>query len=296
MYGYIRPLRGELRVADYERYQAAYCGLCHSLQKRYGFLSRFLVSYDLSFLALLLEDESGSCRRFCPLHPVRKRRCLQGRALDAAADCCVVLFWRKLEDELRDSHGIKRLLARLARLLYRRPYRRAREAQPELDAAAERELTRLARLEEEKTASLDAAADCFAQLLAACAELAGTEPQRRILRELLYHVGRSIYILDAVDDFPDDVRQGGYNPLRLRYGDALDDTAREEIRATLNLSQHVAVSALELMERNGNTPITENILILGLPAVTGLVLSGEWKNKKRLARQWRRRDREAELL
>ena len=296
MYGYIRPLRGELRVADYERYQAAYCGLCHSLKKRHGSLSRFLVSYDLSFLALLLEGESGNCRRFCPLHPIRKRRCLRGRALDAAADCCVILFWWKLEDELRDSRGVKRIAARLVRLLYRRPYRRAREAQPELDTAAERELVRLARLEAEKTAPLDEAADCFAQLLAACAELAGTEPQRRILRELLYHVGRSIYILDAVDDFPEDVRRGSYNPLRLRYGDTLDETAREEIRATLNLSQRMAVSALELLERSENTPITENILMLGLPAVTGLVLSGEWKNKQRLARQWRRRDREAELL
>ena len=39
--------------------------------------------------------------------------------------------------------------------------------------------------------------------------------------------------------------------------------------------------------------IAENILMLGLPAVSGLVLSGEWKNKKKLARQWRRREREA---
>ena len=61
------------------------------------------------------------------------------------------------------------------------------------------------------------------------------------------------------------------------------------------MSQRLAVSALALLRQNENTPITENILMLGLPAVTGLVMSGEWKNKKKLARQWRRRDREAKL-
>lgn len=295
MYGYIRPLRGELRVADYERYQAAYCGLCHALKKRYGPLSRFLVSYDLSFLSLLLAGETSSCRCFCPTHPLRKRRCLSGAAGNAAADCCVILSWWKFNDEVRDSRGLRRLAARAARLLYRHAYRRARQKQCSFDEIVKTELSRLAALEAEGTAGLDAAADCFAALLASCGELAATEESRRILREVLYHVGRSIYILDAVDDFEEDVRRGSYNPLWLRYGDRLDDAAKEEIRGTLNLSQRMAVSALSLLERNENTPITENILMLGLPAVTGLVLSGEWKNKKKLARQWRRRDREAEL-
>lgn len=294
MYGYIRPLRGELRVADYERYQAAYCGLCHALKKRHGPLSRFLVSYDLTFLSLLLEGEEGNCRRFCPLHPLRKRSCLQGRALEHAADCCVILAWWKLSDEVRDSRGVKRLAARLIRFLYSGAYKRARRAQREMDTAAERELTRLNRLEEEKSSCLDEAADCFARLLAACGELAASETRRRILREVLYHVGRSIYILDAVDDFAEDMTHVRWNPLQ-RYGDTLDETALEEIRATLNISQRMAVSAVELLERSENTEITENILMLGLPAVTGLVLSGEWKNKKKLARRWRRRGWEAEL-
>lgn len=295
MYGYIRPLRGELRVADYERYQAAYCGLCHALKKRYGPLSRFLVSYDLSFLSLLLEGDGGGCRCFCPVHPLKRRRCLQGAASDTAADCCMILVWWKLADEIQDSRGWRRMGARILRLIYARAYRRARRALPAFDDAAGRELSRLARLEREGEACLDAVADCFAQVLAACGEAAAAEPRRRILREILYHVGRSIYILDAVDDFAEDVRHGRYNPLRLRYGDELGERALDEIRSTLNLSQHRAVSAHELLGRDENTAITENILMLGLPAVTGLVLSGEWKNKKKLARRWRRRGLEAEL-
>ena len=295
MYGYIRPLRWELRVRELERYNESYCGLCAALKRRYGPLARFLLSYDLTFLALLLGGDDGSGCRYCPLHPVRRRRCGSGRGLDLAADCSVILSYHKLCDDIRDSRGIKRLAARLLRSLLQRAFQKARKQLPEIDEAVERELERLGELERANTPSPDRAADCFAQLLAAFGTLAGDEERRRILREILYHVGRSIYILDALDDLEEDSRAGRYNPLRLRWGDRPDEDALEEIRGTLNLSQRMAVSALELLEKDDNTPITENILMLGLPAVTGLVLSGEWKNKKKLARQWRRRDREAKL-
>ena len=54
MFGYVRPLRAELKVKTLEQYQAAYCGLCRTLGKEFGFAARFTVSYDLVFLYLLL--------------------------------------------------------------------------------------------------------------------------------------------------------------------------------------------------------------------------------------------------
>ena len=59
MFGYVVPLRGELKVWELDAYQAAYCGLCHTLGRRYGFLPRLLLSYDFAFLAMLLSTESG---------------------------------------------------------------------------------------------------------------------------------------------------------------------------------------------------------------------------------------------
>lgn len=292
MYGYIRPLRGELRVRELERYNESYCGLCAALKRRYGPLARFLLSYDLTFLALLLGGDDGSGCRYCPLHPVRRRRCGSGSGLDMAADCSVILSYHKLCDDVRDSRGVKRLSARLLRMLLKGAYRKAQRMLPDIDSTVAHKLQRLAELEGQNCSSPDRAADCFAELLAAFAALAADEERRRILREILYHVGRSIYILDALDDLGEDVRAGRYNPIRLRWGDRPDEAALEEIRGTLNLSQRMAVSALELLEKDNNTPITENILMLGLPAVTNLVFGGEWKNKKKLARQWRRRDRE----
>lgn len=53
MYGYIRPDIGELRINEYRRFRSAYCGLCEALRQRYGVLARFLIGYDMTFLALL---------------------------------------------------------------------------------------------------------------------------------------------------------------------------------------------------------------------------------------------------
>ena len=60
MFGYIRPQKGQLRVWEYELFRAAYCGLCHTLGKRYGPVWRFLLNYDFCYLAVLLSS---------PFHP-----------------------------------------------------------------------------------------------------------------------------------------------------------------------------------------------------------------------------------
>ena len=44
MFGYVRPLREELKVRDLNLWQQDYCGLCHCLGKRHGFVARFLLN------------------------------------------------------------------------------------------------------------------------------------------------------------------------------------------------------------------------------------------------------------
>lgn len=285
-------------MRDYELYQAVYCGLCRSLGERYGLAARFTVSYDLTFLAMLLSDGAESrCRRRCAVHPLRRRLCLgSGPALQKAAACCVILYWRKLEDRRRDGRLGERLVAGAAGLLLRRAYKRARRDAPELDRTVGDELRRLARLEAEDCRELDPAADCFAAVLAAMSCQAEGEETRRILRELLYHVGRSIYILDAADDLESDVRSGSYNPLRGRFGDSLSPEARETLRGTLNLSQRRAAAAFELLGPGRYAGILENILLLGLPEMATLVLSGEWRQRKKFSRAPRREELERESI
>ena len=79
MYGYIRPDIGELRINEYRRFRSAYCGLCEALRQRYGVLARFLIGYDMTFLALLsLSPETAIEQRRCVVHPLRKQPCICG--------------------------------------------------------------------------------------------------------------------------------------------------------------------------------------------------------------------------
>lgn len=285
MYGYIRPDRAELLGREYELFRAEYCGLCHTLRRRYGPIARFVVNYDLTFLAMVLSAEKPCAEPMrCPVHPMQKRSIVRtDKALEAAADYSVILTWWKLSDTVYDEKNAKAAAAMGGELAFRRAYRKAALRRPGFDVRARECLAELSRLEKENNASLDRAADCFARILAAAAEDAPGEADRRIRSELFYHVGRSVYILDAVDDLSEDIRHGRYNPLRCRVKPGEDKLGPEEIdrlRATLNLSQHSAAKALTLRSPDAWQPILENIVMVGLPRVTELVLSGRWNKKQ----------------
>lgn len=289
MYGYVRPDKGELKVSEYERFRGVYCGLCHELKTRYGPACRFLVNYDFTFLAMLLAGEvpSGETMRRCPYHPLRKTACpCHNESLAAAADCTVVLAWWKLKDGIADSGFFKALAYRLACGALRRSYRRAAERVPVFAETVEQNLTELNVLESENCASIDAVADKFARILQSAADAAAEEKTARILRQLLYHLGRIVYVLDAVDDLPEDVRAGGYNPLKFRFalrGDKLLPEDEAILRESLQMSHDCLCNAFVLLTNNPYSSILENTIYFGLPKVTQSVFAGTWKsslNKK----------------
>lgn len=285
MYGYVRPVKSELRVREYEQFRGVYCGLCEALKRRCGFLARFVVNYDLTFLAMVLSGYEGCMqRKRCPAHPFRRRYCLcDAQALDVSADYSVILGWWKLKDDIQDKPFWRGLIYRIALLLLKPAYRKAAACRPEFDRLCGESLRELAELEREKCDSLDQTADCFARILVA-ASVDSPDPEKRILRELFYHLGRYVYILDAIDDLQDDWKSGSYNPLFYRFPlreGALDEDAKETLRSTLNLSQHCIASAFQLLESKPWMPILENIIYLGLPTAADRVLSGQWNKKEK---------------
>ena len=54
MFGYVITNCKTLSEEERARFRAMYCGMCHTLKKRYGNLSRFTLSYDMTFLAMVL--------------------------------------------------------------------------------------------------------------------------------------------------------------------------------------------------------------------------------------------------
>ncbi|MGM9649889.1 MAG: DUF5685 family protein [Butyricicoccaceae bacterium] len=284
MFGFVRPFRDELKMREYDRFRSVYCGLCHEIARKYGFLYTLALSYDCAYLALVLmscEADGGTvCRKRCIVHPLRRHTCVCGsEGLSHAAAVSVILTCHKLSDTIADEHGIKRLGARLLRRLYRRGYRRAVQDAPDFDRTAGQCLSELAVLEREQAASLDRPADTFARLLrAAVPEQTGI--RRRVLEELFYHIGRWIYLIDACDDLKDDFASGSYNPIRLRFALSEPDiqTVRPQLEHTLLQSLAASYHAYLLLDPERDGGIIENVLCQGLPAVTYQVLDGTYHN------------------
>ena len=286
MFGYVRPALDRLTQDQRDDYQSAYCGLCHALSRRHGWPARLTLQYDFTFLAVLLTAGAGECApRRCPVHPFRTPRpCLEGGQMDAAADQSMILTWHKLSDDVSDHGFLAGLPYRLARRLFRGAYRRAAQAQRLFDIQVREGLARLRELEEAKSPQLDRAADAFAGILACAARGVPEEGARRAMGQLLYHLGRWIYLMDAWDDLEEDRRRGRYNPLDARFQGRAGEN-REYLETTAVHSLRLAGAAANLLELGRRQAIVENVLWSGLPAVQSAVLDGRWKEMRNTRRQ-----------
>ncbi|WP_287223965.1 DUF5685 family protein [Oscillibacter sp.] len=75
--------------------------------------------------------------------------------------------------------------------------------------------------------------------------------RRRVLEQMLYHLGRWVYLIDAADDLQKDAVSGNYNPVALRYGlrdGKWDEESRRAFARTLDHSIHMIATAFELWD------------------------------------------------
>lgn len=286
MFGYVRPAADRLTEEQEACFRAAYCGLCHTLGERYGLPGRMILNYDLTFLAMLLsEGQDEQCRKGCVMHPLKGRTCTcGGEAFALAADMSVILTWWQIQDGIADHGFWSGLKYRAASWMLRRAYRKARLLRPAFDEGTQRHLKALSQLEKEKSSSIDAAADTFAQLLSGAADEVEEPVKRRVLAQMLYHLGRWIYLIDGADDLKKDAESGNYNPVALRYG-LTDGTwtpeSRRDFATTLDHSIHQMAAAFELWDFGVWTPVLQSTFYGGLFQVGKAVLDGSFHRPSR---------------
>ena len=286
MFGYVLPSREKLTEEEEKDFQSVYCGLCRTLKAHYGFAASCILNYDFTFLAILLtrEEELKKCHRRCIARPCKGcDAATETEAMAKAAACSVILAWWQLRDKIADEKGLKRLKARGATWFLRRAYRKAAADAPAFDERTRLQLTKLAALERARCATLDEPADAFAELLAAVAEELPRETERRIFRELFYHMGRWIYLVDAADDLAADFKSGSYNPLMYRYSltvPKLPEEAKKEFSLTLDLSVRAMAMAFELFDFGVWTDLLRSTFYEGMYRVGNAVLAGTFRGTK----------------
>lgn len=263
MFGYVIPNQSVMTPEQQDRYRSAYCGLCRRIGALHGLRGRLTLSYDLTFLDLLLcslyegDTPALTGRDRCPVHPFRGVDWRSAGPTDYCADLGVALHYYNAQDKWQDDHSLvgrsfEALLAgRMAEIEQRWP----RQCQ-----AMRQSLADLAAFEAENSTDLDAVAGCFGTLMTELFDYQQDlwTPELRSLGE---NLGKYLYLLDAYDDLDKDLRKGSYNPLKeLRQRPDYE----EEMHEIFALLLAKAAQSFERLPCVEDTDLLRNILYSGV--------------------------------
>lgn len=154
MFGYIIPNYNTLKEEQKDRYQSVYCGLCHSLRDNYSNISRLALSYDLTFLVLLLSslyepiEETENCN--CIFHPGKKFQSAKNQFSDYCSDLTVALAYHKILDDVNDEGKLK---AKIREKALREQYKKVCVKIPETTASVEKYMTNIKEIEQRDRAN-----------------------------------------------------------------------------------------------------------------------------------------------
>lgn len=261
MFGYIVVNKPEMKFREFDIYQSYYCGLCKSLKDRYGKRGQITLSYDMTFLALLLtslyEPETLNGYRRCVAHPAQKHLYRQNEFTDYAADMNLLLSYEKCLDDWNDEHKTKkRIMAALLKSKNQQVYERYPE---KLDKICEC-MNRIHDYERQESRNVDEVAGAFGEIMAEIFAYRQDEWEET-LRRMGFFFGKFIYLMDAYEDIESDVEKGTYNPLKDIFSKESFEEQAEQILLMMMAECSKAFERLPIVE---NAQILRNILYSGV--------------------------------
>ena len=261
MFGYVSANKPELKMREFYKYKAYYCGLCRTLGEKYGFLGKLTLTYDMTFLVILLtslyEKELRTEEHRCIIHPVKKHKMLMNEITEYAADMNIVLTYFHLLDDWEDERSKKGYLGMKA---FRKTYRKLERKYPEKCKRIQECLKQLAEKESQREQSVDEISRPFGELMAELF-LYQKDQWEPILYEVGFYLGKFIYILDAFDDVEKDVKAQNYNVFI--ENDMREDLCRK-CEQILTSVMAECTRAFELLPCIEDAEILRNILYAGV--------------------------------
>ncbi|WP_070000648.1 DUF5685 family protein [Cellulosilyticum sp. I15G10I2] len=279
MFGYITPLKDELKMHEYTTFKSYYCGLCFHLKKEFGNLPRMVLNYDMTFLAILLDSLNptavNTLTKKCLTSPFKKKPVvLENKALSYAANINISLVYYKLLDDVLDDKSLKSKTLALALAPYKKKFS---PSVCEINLIIEENLNHLYKLEKEKNfSSIDEICDPFSLIVAhifkmyPCTVSEDSNETRENLFKFGYALGKWIYMIDALDDLQKDIAHGKFNPLDFLYNKAhltyleLLPQIKDTVSFTILNCGYNCKYYLDLLPVNKNKELLENIITLGM--------------------------------
>ena len=292
LFGYVRPCKPELKIKEFELYKSVYCGLCKQLGHSFGYFARFTLNYDFAFLAMLdmaLQDQRPQIEQQCCFaNPLKKKNCcLSNPSLEFSAQAAMIMLYYKVRDDILDSRFWGRFRNYLLLPFIKSAWKKAAAKLPEIDKIMKQAMERQRALESAGCDNVDEAAHPTAEFLSRiCVYMARDDRQRRILDRFGYLLGRWIYLIDALDDIDDDLKEGNYNPFLLAHHIKAGETEKinevvQEAKGSLNLTAAEIGTAYALLEVNRFQPIFDNVIYLGFADTMNQIRTKRSKKNER---------------
>lgn len=200
MLGYFQPHRN-IKFRNFRSsYKSRYCSLCHSLKYHYGQRSRLLLSYDVALLDLLLNTHNDGCNS-----------CISGQHIKydnewkVMAALNLLLFELKLKDDVNDENSF---LAKLILFFFRNQTVKAKNDYPQLANVIERGNKKIIENEKANADALTVAVSFADMMLDITDEINPVAEYKSIIKG----VSIWLYIIDAIDDYENDLKRGNFNP------------------------------------------------------------------------------------
>ena len=297
MFGYVTPLKPEMKIREFEVFKSYYCGVCMHIKKNFGNIPRMALNYDMTFLGLLLDSLDEAKPNFeikrCMAHPQNKKpMVINNKALDYAAAMNVSLLYYKLLDDVEDDKSFKSKVGVIVLSPYKRKFNRN---VTEINDIIEENLNFLSKFEKDMNFnSIDEIAHPFSFIVGKIMELypedleENSEELRYNLFDFGYALGKWIYLIDAMDDLKEDMENNKFNPINYLFNkdnknyEELLEEVKSRMEFTLLNCGATCKEILDILPIKRNKEILENIISLGMmDKYTKAISSCKCKEEKR---------------
>lgn len=261
MFGYIIVNKQEMKFKEFDLYQSYYCGFCQALKERYGKRGQLTLSYDMTFVILLLtslyepDTRQSACK--CIAHPFEKHPTRSNEFTEYAADMNLLLSYYKCLDDWQDERKVNKKL--MADSLRGR-CRRIAQDYPHKAEVIKEMLHKIYECEERNATDIDEVAGYFGEIMGEIFVWREDEWASE-LRRMGFFLGKFIYLMDAYEDLEKDRKKENYNPF---FKWAEEPDFEDKAGTVLNMMMAECSKSFERLPIVDNTEILRNILYSGV--------------------------------
>lgn len=272
MFGYIIVNQAEMKFKEFDIYHSYYCGLCQILKKKYGRMGQLALSYDMTFLLMILtglydpKTRLGECK--CIAHPFEKHSTRTNIFTEYMADMNLLFTYYKCEDDWADEKKLHKLF--YGKVLEGK-VGKTREKYLEKYRKISRLMREMTDAERSGEMDIDRMAGLFGRVMSQIVVYREDEWTENLSR-FGFYLGKFIYLMDAYEDVEEDIKKGTYNPLKEIYHNS---DFEGECRTILMMMMSECCREFEKL------PILENVEILRNILYSGVWCRYELVSKKR---------------